>query len=260
MGACLSLCFPSEKTQQHHAQHEPPAQSAFTYAAAVAQTAAQAVADVIKTPAEASQPPPGAEGMRVIRNAYVFKMPDGDTFTCDYTDTNGEKQTVRVRVMAIDCPETKQNFGYAPFFTITHRVIFSLKLTCSSENRPLKLDNRWYCAQTLLCMCIQPIATVESSPMSLHRMDETTASTCYNRALLGITKRMTSARIWLISKSKQNKLASDCGPFHVLSNLGNTGAVNVRTTRTTTTEIKALSSLSFFNVDHSIFQLFHSFR
>jgi len=38
-------------------------------------------------------------------------MPDGDTFTCEYADTNGATTTARVRIMAIDCPESKQNFG-----------------------------------------------------------------------------------------------------------------------------------------------------
>lgn len=34
-------------------------------------------------------------------------MPDGDTFTCRY----GAGETARVRVLGIDCPETRQNYG-----------------------------------------------------------------------------------------------------------------------------------------------------
>ncbi|CAN8067474.1 unnamed protein product [Agarophyton chilense] len=104
MGSCLSLCFPSEKPPQQQSQQSP-----LSYAAAVAQTAVHTVSELIQQPQHAV--PTGAEGKQVIRGAYVFKMPDGDTFNCDYTDGSGEKATARVRVMAIDCPETKQNFG-----------------------------------------------------------------------------------------------------------------------------------------------------
>lgn len=43
--------------------------------------------------------------------AFVHKMPDGDTVTCSYTDEDGQPATTRVRIYAIDCPETAQNFG-----------------------------------------------------------------------------------------------------------------------------------------------------
>lgn len=46
-----------------------------------------------------------------VTTAYVQKMPDGDTVTCSYTDENGQNATTRVRIYAIDCPETAQNFG-----------------------------------------------------------------------------------------------------------------------------------------------------
>lgn len=47
----------------------------------------------------------------VIKHAYVSKMPDGDTLVCSYRHPDGTTATVRVRVKAIDCPETAQNFG-----------------------------------------------------------------------------------------------------------------------------------------------------
>lgn len=54
--------------------------------------------------------PPGVP-TTTISHAYVSRMPDGDTLTCNYTDPSGQKASVRVRVYAIDCPETAQNFG-----------------------------------------------------------------------------------------------------------------------------------------------------
>lgn len=51
--------------------------------------------------------PPSKPPQEVIEGAYVEKMPDGDTVTVRY----GAGQSVRVRVFAIDCPESKQNFG-----------------------------------------------------------------------------------------------------------------------------------------------------
>lgn len=52
--------------------------------------------------------PPAKPPRQVIAGAYVEKMPDGDTVT---VRVPGGGDPVRVRVFAIDCPETKQNFG-----------------------------------------------------------------------------------------------------------------------------------------------------
>lgn len=119
MGACLSICFSPTKPNQNDANQQRPT----SYAANVAQNAVNIVSDMLAAPQQNSNshpsPPTGAEGMQVIHNAYVFKMPDGDTFTCEYTNDAGEKATARVRIMAIDCPETMQNFGYVLFLLIS---------------------------------------------------------------------------------------------------------------------------------------------
>lgn len=111
----MGNCFSSGQNQQHGQTHGGPA----SYAAAVAQSAAQAVTSYVQ---QGSQSPTGVHstaaahqthppGLQVITGAYVFKMPDGDTFTCDYTNASGQKATARVRIMGIDCPESNQNFG-----------------------------------------------------------------------------------------------------------------------------------------------------
>lgn len=106
MGSCLSCFSESQQTNQ-----QGNAQPSY---AAVASAAVHAVADIISDNQGAASPtqhaPPA--GTSTIKDAYVFKVPDGDTFTCDYYNQNGEKLTGRVRIMGIDCPETKQNYGY----------------------------------------------------------------------------------------------------------------------------------------------------
>lgn len=128
----MGSCFSSPQNQQSHATQTPA-----SYAAAVAQSAAHAVSDFIQDQAGNAGAPPNAHsanaqqtnpsGLQVINNAYVFKMPDGDTFTCDYTDHAGQKVTARVRIMAIDCPESNQNFGFVSFLHL--RSVFINILT-----------------------------------------------------------------------------------------------------------------------------------
>lgn len=107
MGNCLSL----KKSNQQNQQDNSP-----SLAATLASTAANVVTDFIQSqqaPANAANSQyTNPSGLKVIENAYVFRMPDGDTFSCDYINDNGEKATARVRIMGIDCPESKQNFGY----------------------------------------------------------------------------------------------------------------------------------------------------
>jgi micrococcal nuclease len=57
--------------------------------------------------AQGMQPPKKA-AERVIRRAFVERVPDGDTMTVRF---GSKPETARVRVFAIDSPETKQNFG-----------------------------------------------------------------------------------------------------------------------------------------------------
>lgn len=75
-------------------------------AAAAASNALHTAANYLDPSAPSSSTPP-APGQQVIPNVHVFKMPDGDTFTARYP--SGE--TVRVRILGIDCPETRQNYG-----------------------------------------------------------------------------------------------------------------------------------------------------
>lgn len=70
----------------------------------------QGEADIPSAPPSTTTTPAAiADGP--ITHAYVSRMPDGDTLTCTYTAPDGQKASVRVRVFAIDCPETAQNFG-----------------------------------------------------------------------------------------------------------------------------------------------------
>lgn len=132
MGTCLSVCFGADGQQGSHPPPPPAGQtnnnaqpsSPLTYAAAVGATALHGVANKLEQHAGANggtappswtKPPASKPGKGVkftIRNAHVFKMPDGDTFTVDHPDSStGQKVTSRIRILGIDCPETAQNFG-----------------------------------------------------------------------------------------------------------------------------------------------------
>lgn len=110
MGACLS-CLGGDDSGRRPSAFENP----VSYAAAVVGAAAQGAAGVaqggVPGPAGApasqyEQTPPAKAPVQVIASARVIKVPDGDTVTVEYSG-----RTSRVRVFAIDCPETKQNYG-----------------------------------------------------------------------------------------------------------------------------------------------------
>lgn len=107
----MGNCFSSNNTPQPNQQSNAPA----SYAAALASTALNAAADYLAQPDQQNGgqtgAPPTASSGDEIANAYVTKMPDGDTVTVSYTDASGASCTTRVRIMGIDCPETAQNFG-----------------------------------------------------------------------------------------------------------------------------------------------------
>lgn len=80
----------------------------------IASKIAKAVAE--PTAPSSAAPTGGAQGRpnptTTITDAYVVKMPDGDTITVTYTDPiTREEAKTRVRIFAIDCPESAQNFG-----------------------------------------------------------------------------------------------------------------------------------------------------
>lgn len=104
----MGCCFSSE--QQPSQSPTSPA----SYAAAVASNALHSAANYIDPSSATSAPLPAPTApnvKQVIPNAQVFRMPDGDTFTCSYTSSTGAKATARVRILGIDCPETRQNYG-----------------------------------------------------------------------------------------------------------------------------------------------------
>lgn len=107
MGACLSCLLPSSSPPVNHEHRNP-----VSYAAALVSGVASDVAADLgvgsggDTASDALEPP-RKQPVAIHRGALVTRMPDGDTFTAELRD--GE--SVRVRVFAIDCPETKQNFG-----------------------------------------------------------------------------------------------------------------------------------------------------
>lgn len=86
-----------------------------TQAANLAEAALHTVTDYISpSDAAATTPttPTHPSVTRIIPNCRVTKIPDGDTFTCIHTEPNTTSPTtLRVRVMGIDTPETKQNYG-----------------------------------------------------------------------------------------------------------------------------------------------------
>lgn len=99
----MGQCFSSSKPAKH---------SPVAYAANVASAALHDVADVVSAHAGGAPAPSSAKVRYTIQRAFVAKMPDGDTFTAEYVDVRSrERVSSRVRVMAVDCPETRQNFG-----------------------------------------------------------------------------------------------------------------------------------------------------
>jgi micrococcal nuclease len=132
MGACLSQFSGGrgDATANDNNNARPPPnalQNPVSYAAALASAAVQGTVGYVQAehagsnghPQQQEFHPQHAGGggrpghqlpqkpaVRVIKNAYVEKMPDGDTVT---VRMGGE--TARVRVFAIDAPESKQNFG-----------------------------------------------------------------------------------------------------------------------------------------------------
>lgn len=133
MGSCLSILAHALDAKQQPPASHPSAPNAaasgapgthggagpLSYAAAVAGGALHTLANQLEgqggaAPAAApGAAPPLAAGVKFsIENAYVFKMPDGDTISVDYIDSaTSRKVTSRIRVMGVDCPETAQNFG-----------------------------------------------------------------------------------------------------------------------------------------------------
>lgn len=115
MGACFSLLKPAAQTAASGAAHY--VQSELGLSGASGSTAAS----------DALTPPKKAP-IAFHHNALVSKMPDGDTVTA--TLESGE--SVRVRVFAIDCPETKQNFGKEAG-DIGRHLIFNKRVTLAVQ-------------------------------------------------------------------------------------------------------------------------------
>lgn len=110
MGACLSCLGGGDNGQRPSAFQNP-----VSYAAAVVGAAAQGAVGVAQggspgyahgTGAGFGGTPPAKEPTQIIPSARVIKVPDGDTITVEYSGG-----TARVRIFAIDSPETKQNYG-----------------------------------------------------------------------------------------------------------------------------------------------------
>ena len=113
MGACLSLARKSPNELAASALH-----AAADYINPVAQQHANTTAHHNNNTNNNNtyQYQQNNAQTHTITEAYVSKMPDGDTFTCSFTDHNGQQVTSRVRIQGIDCPELAQNFGYVSIF------------------------------------------------------------------------------------------------------------------------------------------------